>query len=119
MKNSHGTFGANTEHPMHMKLAMWGSVELEGVWNHVAPSGQTLGIESAIRLPNVVAGTLTTLALFGLAALLFGTGVALVASLLWALDGNAIAISRIGKEDTFLLFFFILAMACYVRARPQ
>ena len=80
----HGHFGANAEHPMLMKLAMWGSVELTGVWNQLAPTGQTVAIESAIRLPNVVAGTLTTLVLFGLAELLFGTGVAVVASLLWA-----------------------------------
>jgi dolichyl-phosphate-mannose-protein mannosyltransferase len=115
----HGHFGANAEHPMLMKLAMWGSVELTGVWNRVAPTGQTVAIESAIRLPNVLAGTLTTLVLFGLAELLFGTGVAIVASLLWALDVNAIAINRIGKEDTFLLFFFLLAMWCYERAKRQ
>src|SRR5438552_621790 len=71
-----GHFGANAEHPMLMKLAMWGSVELADVWNRVAPTGQTIAIESAIRLPNVLAGTLTTLALFGLAELLFGTSVA-------------------------------------------
>src|SRR3984893_17059049 len=104
---------------MLMKLAMWGSVELVGVWNHVAPTGQTVAIESAIRLPNVLAGTLTTLVLFGLAEMLFGTGVAFVASLLWALDVNAIAISRLGKEDSFLLFFFCLAMWCYERAKRQ
>jgi hypothetical protein len=115
----HGHFGENAEHPMLMKLAMWGSVELAGAWNHVAPTGQTVAIESAIRLPNVIAGTLTTLVLFGLADLLFGTAVAIVASLLWAIDVNAIAISRIGKEDTFLLFFFVLAMWCYERAKRQ
>jgi len=115
----HGHFGENAEHPMLMKLAMWGTVELAGLWNHVAPTGQTVPIESAIRLPNVLAGTLTTLALFGLADLLFGTAVAIVASLLWAIDVNAIAIGRIGKEDTFLLFFFVLAMWCYERAKRQ
>jgi 4-amino-4-deoxy-L-arabinose transferase-like glycosyltransferase len=115
----HGHFGANAEHPMLMKLAMWGSVELAGAWNHVAPTGQTVAIESAIRLPNVLAGTLTALVLFALAETLFGTGVAFVASLLWAIDVNAIAINRIGKEDTFLLFFFLLAMWCYERAKRQ
>ncbi|HEV3215465.1 MAG TPA: glycosyltransferase family 39 protein [Vicinamibacterales bacterium] len=114
-----GHFGANAEHPMLMKLAMWGSVDLASAWNHVAPAGETIAVESALRLPNVLAGTLTTLALFGLAELLFGTGVAVLASLLWALDVNAIAINRIGKEDTFLLFFFVLAMWCYERAKRQ
>src|ERR1700680_1274087 len=46
----HGHFGANAEHPMLMKLAMWGSVELTGVWNHVAPTGETVAIESAVLL---------------------------------------------------------------------
>jgi 4-amino-4-deoxy-L-arabinose transferase-like glycosyltransferase len=115
----HGHFGANAEHPMLMKLAMWGSVELADVWNQVAPPGQTVAIESAIRLPNVLAGTLATLPLFGLAELLFGTAVAVVASLLWALDVNGIAINRLGKEDTFLLLFFLLAMWCYERAKRQ
>jgi len=32
---------------------------------------------------------------------------------------NAIATSRIGKEDTFLLFFFLLAVWCYERAKRQ
>jgi hypothetical protein len=114
-----GHFGTNAEHPMLMKLAMWGSVELAGVWNHMAPAGRTVAIESAIRFPNVLAGTLATLVLFGLAELLFGTSVAIVASLLWALDVNAIAINRIGKEDTLLLFFFLLAMWCYERAKRQ
>ncbi len=68
----HGHFGANAEHPMLMKLAMWGSVELTSAWNRVAPTGQTVAMESAIRLPNVLAGTLTTLVLFGLADMLFG-----------------------------------------------
>src|SRR5882672_6374355 len=94
----HGRFTANAEHPMLMKLAMWGSVELADVWKHVAAAGQTVPIASAIRLPNVLAGTLTTLVLFDLAELLFGTGVALVAAVLWALDVNAIAMNRVGKE---------------------
>jgi hypothetical protein len=112
-----GHFTANAEHPMLMKLAMWGSLEVAGVWNRLAPSGQTLPIESAIRLPNAVAGAATTVVLFGVADLLFGTTVAMVASLLWAFDVNAIAINRIGKEDTFLLLFFLLAVWCYERAK--
>jgi hypothetical protein len=115
----HGDFGANAEHPMLMKLAMWGSLELAGAWNRVAPPGRSIATETAVRLPNAVAGAATTAVLFGLTQLLFGTSVAIVASLFWALDVNAIAISRIGKEDTFLLFFFVLAMWCYERAKRE
>ena len=114
-----GHFAANGEHPMLMKLAMWGSVELADAWNGAAPAGQSIAPESAIRLPNVIAGTLISLVLFGLAEPLFGTGVAIVSSLLWAIDVNAIAINRIGKEDTLLLFFFLLAMWCYEHAKRQ
>jgi len=106
-----GGFGANAEHPMLMKLAMWGSVTLARPWN--------VPLESALRMPNVVAGAATTVVLFGVAELLFGGAVAAVVSLLWAFDVNAIAINRIGKEDTFLLLFFLLAVYCYERAKRQ
>ena len=43
----------------------------------------------------------------------------MMAALLWALDVNAIAINRIGKEDTFALFFFLAAVWCYERAKRQ
>jgi hypothetical protein len=107
-----GHFGANAEHPMLMKLAMWGSVTLARAWNHVP-------LETAIRLPNAVAGAATTVVLFGVAELLFGSTVAAVVSLIWAFDVNAIAINRIGKEDSFLLLFFLLAVYCYERAKRQ
>ena len=42
-----------------------------------------------------------------------------MAALLWAFDVNAIAINRIGKEDTFALFFFLLAVWSYERAKQQ
>jgi hypothetical protein len=117
-----GDFSANAEHPMLMKLAMWGSVEAAELWNRaliVWGSGPTraIPIETAIRLPNAVAGAATALVLFGVADVLFGANVAMVVALLWAVDVNAIAINRIGKEDTFLLFFFLLAVWCYERAK--
>jgi hypothetical protein len=115
----HGRFGSNAEHPMLMKLAMWGSVALSERWNAVATSERTISRETAIRLPNALAGAATALLLFAVVELMFGTPEALVASALWALDVNVIAINRIGKEDTFLLFFFLLAVWCYERAKRQ
>jgi hypothetical protein len=113
----HGRFGANAEHPMLMKLAMWGSVALSERWNAAATPERTIPLETAIRLPNALAGAATTLVLFLVVELLFGVPAALVASALWALDVNAISISRIGKEDTFLLLFFLVAVWCYERAK--
>ena len=117
-----GDFSANAEHPMLMKLAMWGSVEAAELLNRAfavwgSEPSQAIPIETAIRLPNAVVGAATTLALFGVADVLFGATVALVVALVWAVDINAIAINRIGKEDTFLLFFFLLAVWCYERAK--
>src|SRR5262245_17861900 len=114
-----GHFSANAEHPMLMKLAMWGSVDLARAWNRVSPPEASISLETAVRLPNAIAGAATTLVLFGIADLLFGGTVAAVASLVWAFDVNAIAINRIGKEDTFLLLFFLLGVLCYERAKRR
>ena len=112
-----GHFGANAEHPMLMKLAMWVSVDLARGWDRIAPADLVMSLETALRLPNALAGTATTLVLFGIADLLFGSLVAVAVSVIWAFDVNAIAINRIGKEDTFLLLFFLLAVFCYERAK--
>src|SRR6266850_519801 len=112
-----GHLGANAEHPMLMKLAMWVSVDLARGWDRIAPADLVMSLETALRLPNALAGTATTLVLFGIADLLFGSLVAVAVSVIWAFDVNAIAINRIGKEDTFLLLFFLLAVFCYERAK--
>jgi dolichyl-phosphate-mannose-protein mannosyltransferase len=112
-----GQFSANAEHPMLMKLAMWGSVEIAGAWNRVASSDHRISIETAVRLPNAIAGAAVTVALYGVAEHLFGGAAAVMVSLIWAFDVNAIAINRIGKEDSFLLLFFVLAIYCYERAK--
>jgi 4-amino-4-deoxy-L-arabinose transferase-like glycosyltransferase len=114
-----GHFGGNAEHPMLMKLAMWGSVALSERWNAVATPAWAISPETAIRLPNALAGVAITLVLFAVVELLFGAPAAIAASALWALDVNAIAISRIGKEDTFLLLFFLVAVWCYERAKRE
>jgi 4-amino-4-deoxy-L-arabinose transferase-like glycosyltransferase len=114
-----GRFGANAEHPMLMKLAMWGSVALSERWNAVTTPERTIALETAIRLPNALAGAATTLVLFFVVELLFGLPAAIGASALWALDVNAISIARIGKEDTFLLLFFLAAVWCYERGKRQ
>ncbi|MCU1386099.1 MAG: hypothetical protein JWL71_4796 [Acidobacteria bacterium] len=115
----HGRFGANAEHPMLMKVAMWGSVALSQAWNAGVAPAHGIPLETAIRVPNALAGTATTLALFAVVELLFGTLPALAASAVWAFDVNAIGINRIGKEDTFLLLFFLLAVWCYEQAKQR
>ncbi len=111
-----GRFAANAEHPMLMKLAMWGSVAAAERWNSRMPAAP-VPLETALRLPNAVAGAVTAALVFGVAETLFGAAVGTVAAAIWAVDVNAIAINRIGKEDTFLLLFFLAAVFCYERGK--
>lgn len=117
-------FDANAEHPMLMKLLMLASTEAAEGWNHVAAGVSVAGAalphiapETALRAPNALAGALTTLLLFLLVELLFDTRVALAASMFWALDVNATAINRIGKEDSLLLLFLLLGAWLYERGK--
>jgi hypothetical protein len=112
-----GDFSPNAEHPMLMKLAIWASLSAADAWNGLAPSALTVAPETALRLPNALAGTVTVAAIYGIAAIFFGPPVGLVAALLVALDPNVIAINRIGKEDTFLMLFFMLAVFFYERGK--
>jgi hypothetical protein len=112
-------FDANAEHPMLMKLLMLGSTEAAEGWNQVAAQLALPRVppEAALRLPNALAGALTTILLFLLVELLFDTRVALAASMFWALDVNATAINRIGKEDSLLLLFLLLGAWLYERGK--
>src|SRR5580765_151012 len=114
-----GAFSANAEHPMLMKLAVWGAVSAARSWNshpwlaaHVAVQP-----EAAIRLPNATVGAATTAVVFLLVDALFDSAVAGWAALFWAVDAHAAGINRIGKEDTFLLFFLLLAAYLYERGK--
>jgi len=112
-----GQFSANAEHPMLMKLAMWGSLNLADAWNAHTPPSVAIATETALRLPNALAGTATVAAVFGVSTLLFGPLVGAIAALILALDPTVIAINRIGKEDTFLMLFFMLAVLAYETAK--
>ena len=112
-------FTANAEHPMLMKLGDWASFTAARWWNaHGAFAAiTTISPEAAIRLPNAMVGGATTSVVFLLAETLFDTTVGAWAGLFWALDVNAAAINRIGKEDTFLLFFLLLAAYLFERGK--
>ena len=118
----HGLTAANGEHPMLMKALQTGSVFLAERWNNsslVASQASQLQIstETALRLPGTVFGALTIILLYLLTVELFGTEVALLAAALWAFDPQAIAFSRVAKEDTFVLFFFLLANIFWLRGQ--
>lgn len=101
-----GDFTANGEHPMVMKVLMWGSLE-------AIPASD----EVALRLPNALFGALTVIPLFFLTAALFDRWTALLAAAFWAVGINAITHNRIGKEDTLLVFFMLFAFFFFLRAK--
>jgi dolichyl-phosphate-mannose-protein mannosyltransferase len=112
---AHGLTGANGEHPMLMKAFQAVSIILAERWNNI--SSHQIAPETALRLPGTIVGALSTLLIFLIASELFGVEVALIASALWAFDPTAIGFSRIAKEDSFLLFFFLLANVFWLRGQ--
>jgi hypothetical protein len=113
----HGDFSLNREHPMLLKSLV--SVSLAGTefWNTRVGQCCQIAQETAVRLPNAVFGSLTAVVIFALAQEFFGIGVGLIAAFVWSILPLAIAINRIGKEDTLLVFFTWLAYYFYVRAK--
>jgi len=116
---AHGLTGANGEHPMLMKALQAASVIAAEKWNAFVANrpAEQISPETALRLPGVIAGALTALLIYLVAAELFGAEVALIAAALWAFNPSAIAFNRIAKEDTFLLFFFLLANVFWLRGQ--
>ena len=112
---AHGLTGANGEHPMLMKAFQAASIILAEKWNN--NSSHQIAPETALRLPGTIVGALSTILIFLIVSELFGVEVALIASALWAFDPTAIGFSRIAKEDSFLLFFFLLANVFWLRGQ--
>ncbi|HET9477712.1 MAG TPA: glycosyltransferase family 39 protein [Pyrinomonadaceae bacterium] len=114
---AHGLTGANGEHPMLMKALQTASIVVAEKWNSLARASDQIAPETALRLPGAIAGALTVLLIYLIGAELFGAEVALIAAALWAFDPAAIAFNRVAKEDTFLLFFFLLANVFWLRGQ--
>ncbi len=93
-----------------MKALLTVSVVTADKWNSISSLGgrRTISPEAALRFPGAIFGALTTIIIFLLAAELFGAEVGLIAAALWALDPMAIGFNRIAKEDSFVVFFFML-----------
>ena len=113
---AHGLTGANGEHPMLMKALQAASIILAEKWN-AAFTANRIAPETALRLPGAIVGALSTLLIFLIASELFGAEVALIGAALWAFDPSGIGFNRIAKEDSFLLFFFLLANVFWLRGQ--
>lgn len=117
-----GDFTENAEHPMVMKALIYASVGVADRWNARGPAGERLrqldvSDEAAVRLPNILFGSLTVFPVFLLTATFFGRRTGLVAAALWATGVGAITYNRVAKEDTLLVFFMLLALYFYIRAK--
>jgi len=116
-----GLTSTNGEHPMLMKALLTSSIVVAERWNRAgliqANSSLQIAPESALRLPSAVFGALTALLIYLVVAELFGPLTGLIAAALWAFDPAAIGFNRIAKEDTFLLFFFLLANFFWLRGQ--
>lgn len=113
---TNGITAANGEHPMLMKATQTLSVVAFEKLNSIAPTMQ-VSTEAALRLPCVLLGAFTSLLLFLVISHLFGVEIGLITAVLWAFDPSAIGFNRIAKEDTFLLFFFLLANFFWLRGQ--
>jgi len=100
-------FSANASHPALMKLAITLSVII---------FGET---EFAVRLPNVFIGALTVYPIYYLGSKLYSDHAGLLASFLWSVHLPAISFTTTAKEDTFLTFFWSLAVYFFIRAKED
>ena len=115
----HGLTAANGEHPLLMKALQTGSLALFDKWNSISFLGSRRPVspEAALRLPGTIFGALTAILIYLLATELFGAEVGLIAAALWAFDPMAIGFNRIAKEDTFVVFFFLMASWFWLRGQ--
>jgi hypothetical protein len=115
-----GDFSYNLEHPMLMKTLITFTLIAAEKWNATfAKQNKSLYIsyEFITRFPNAFFGSLTTIVIYLLANLLFNKRIAIISAALWATGINAIAINRIAKEDTLLVFFMLLGFYFYTKAK--
>lgn len=115
-----GLTGKNGEHPFLMKgLQTVSIVSAEKINSlFISPSLQ-ISEEAALRFPIALFGTFSILLIFLLVSELFGRSIALVSAALWALEPMAIGFDRIAKEDSLVLFFFLLTSLFFVKAQSK
>lgn len=112
-----GLSGRNGEHPFLMKGLQMASLIVADKWNAAASPVRQISDEFALRLPTAIFGTLTILLLFLLVKELFGSPIGLISAALWAVEPTAIGFDRVAKEDSFLLFFFLLTSVFWLRGQ--
>jgi len=117
----HGLTSANGEHPLLMKALLTVSVIAAERWNQASLVAShpefNVTVETSLRLPGALFGAFVALMIFLVASELFGVEIALIAAALWTFDPLAMGFNRIAKEDTFAIFFFLLANFFWLRGQ--
>ncbi len=114
-----GLSGRNGEHPFLMKGLQLVSISAAEKLNETVFSDRKISDEFALRLPTAVIGTLMILAIFLLVSEMFGTPLGLISAVLWAFEPTAISFDRVAKEDSFLIFFFLLTNFFWLRGQSR
>jgi Dolichyl-phosphate-mannose-protein mannosyltransferase len=114
---THGLSGKNGEHPFLMKgmqtLSLMAADTING------SIGADISEEAALRFPVALFGTFTILLLFFLTSEMFGKSIGLVSATLWAVEPIAAGFDRIAKEDSLVLFFFLLASLFLLKSQTK
>src|SRR2546426_8432490 len=112
-----GNFLVNLEHPMLMKSLITASLAAADSWNRGLGHSHQVPEEVAVRLPNIIFGSLMAVVIFLMAQEFFGAEVGLLSALFWSIGTIAIMVNREAKEDTLLVFFTWLGYYFYRRAK--
>lgn len=115
-----GISGKNGEHPFLMKgLQTVSIVASEKLNTSVLPVDSQISDEAALRFPIVLFGSLTVLLIFLLVTELFGRSIGLISASLWAVEPMAIGFDRVAKEDSLVLFFFLLTNFLWIKSQTE
>lgn len=114
---THGLTGKNGEHPFLMKgLQTVSIVSAEKLNNALSVN---ISEEAALRFPIALFGSFTILLLFLFVSELFGRSIGLLSAALWAFEPMAIGFDRVAKEDSLVLFFFLLCAVFLVKSQTK
>jgi len=110
-----GLSSRNGEHPFLMKgmqaVSIAASEKLNSSFSFSIPE------EAALRFPLAFFGTFSIVLLFLVVSELFGRSIGLVSAALWAVEPLAIGFDRVAKEDSLVLFFFLLTSLFWLRGQ--
>jgi hypothetical protein len=112
---ANGLSGRNGEHPFLMKGMQTVSISISESIG--AALSTPISAEAALRFPVALFGTFTVLLLYLLLNGLFGRDIAIVAAALWAVEPMAVGFDRIAKEDSLVLFFFLLTNLFWINGQ--